>query len=778
MAELQELKFDAPELDFTPELKFDIPELNFEKSKLRKVQEGIARVTVPLANRLSGGAPFQPITETFGGPKPSEVVEKLPALKARPEHVVPGAIRTTVRGLTKTAADILTTPETYLIGPVLEGIAPVALANPVVRKFLTKNFPTLLKGPLAKTDPEWLRYQKWLGEHQATTPVQRVIEALKQAKPLRGKQEKIYSAARSKQAAVISEIGKETGGEAGFFRQLGALKGKLPKLEFEGIRKQVTQADIDDLFNMVERSELLPFDKISTKTALAELFGMGGGKVPTKSGISLLQQVFPDEFIQTVLSKRSLMQKVGTTLIDIKNIPKSIMASTDLSAPFRQGVFFIGRPKQFIPAGLKSVKYFFSKKAYQGLMKDIRTRSTYPLMRQGGLQFKDMGSALSGREELFQSTIAEKLPLIGPIIKASNRAFTGFLNKMAADVFDDVLRGAQKTGVPITSELLKSLGRFVSSGTGRGTIGVLEQSAVALNAVLWSPKLMMSRLNLLNPGFYVKLEPHVRKEALKSLLTFASTGASVLGLAKLGGLEVGVDWRSADFGKIKVGNTRYDIWGGFQQYIRLAGQLWSGEIVSSTTGTTMTLGEGYKPMNRADVLQRGAEMKLDPVVSFAVGLMRGKTLIGDEMNVPKELGLKFVPMVIQDMYDLQQEEPGLKGLGKAAPAIFGVGVQTYAPQPRNVIGAKNTVARQAKQLIKQGRIEEANTLREKFRDTTRIGQQLEPLQDQINKLTKRKEEIVGNTRIPQQQKTDMTVKLDGYIKSLEDKLAKRYKELK
>ncbi len=244
-------------------------------------------------------------------------------------------------------------------------------------------------------------------------------------------------------------------------------------------------------------------------------------------------------------------------------------------------------------------------------------------------------------------------------------------------MFDDLIKKASNLGLNPRSnpDFAKEIANFVNNATGRGELGGLQKSAIILNSFFFSPRLMASRLSLLNPLYYLTADPFVRKEAMKSLLSFAGIAMTILGLSKMAGAEVGVDWRSADFGKIKVGNTRIDILGGFQQYIRLAGQLISGQIISSTTGKIMTLGEGYRPLTREDILLRFFEYKEAPIFSFLTALMKGQDFEGKPINVPKEVGMRFIPMAAQDIYDIAKDDPNL--LPVSVLGLFGVGLQTY-----------------------------------------------------------------------------------------------------
>lgn len=639
-------------------------------------------------------AVLQPISVTMGGRSPKEVINEKVQTQMDREALSGDApwlqnyLRAYAAGMAGDVVNFATTPASYIPIPAGKVAAKIMSKIPAGKGLSLLDVAT--KAPVGPGFREGIAYQQKLATMaplssrgvKVLNPEEKIIQALSEAKPIRGKQEAIYSVERSKRAAQISEIGKNVPGEQGFHAQLGALKGELPKVNYESIRGQIAQPDIDGLFNQIEGNDtLLPFEKITAKNGLSKLLGAEGGAVPTEGELSKLGQVFSPDFMGAVLEKRPMMQKVFATIGDAVNVPRAIMATADLSAPLRQGLFLIGRPKQWIPAFKDMFKYAFSEKAYDGLMQDISKRPTFKAMKDAGLSLTEVAGKIgpmTAREETFMSNLVEKIPVFGDIAKGSNRAYVGFLNKLRADVFDDIYKKADALGVLKTRpNVANDIATFVNSATGRGKLpDAINRASVVLNGTLFSPKLLASRMNLLNPAYYVKLDPMVRKEALKSLLTLGGTALTTLGLAKMSGANVVDDPRNADFGKIKVGDTRYDILGGFQQPIVLAARVISGQMISSTTGKEFTLGEGYKPMTRLGIAGKFIGSKLNPIASFAVSLAEGQNARGEGVDVPVEIVERFLPMVVQDMYDLYKEK-GPKGLAQAFPGAFGVGVQTY-----------------------------------------------------------------------------------------------------
>jgi hypothetical protein len=251
---------------------------------------------------------------------------------------------------------------------------------------------------------------------------------------------------------------------------------------------------------------------------------------------------------------------------------------------------------------------------------------------------------------------------------------------MRADLFNqgaDLFADQGKT-FENSPELYKGLARFINNATGRGGLGPLEQSAQVLNTAFFSPRLIASRLNLINPVFYTKLPKEVRIMALKDMAKLVGFGASILGLAAAAGAQVEKDPRSSDFGKIKVGNTRWDMWGGFQQYARIFAQLMSGQTKSSNTGEVYDLkGDKFPYKTRLDQLGSFFRGKLAPVPGLAVDLLAGKNVVGQEIDPVNKAYELFVPMIAQDIQDAWKEQGAKSLLTVGVPSSLGVGVTTY-----------------------------------------------------------------------------------------------------
>jgi hypothetical protein len=548
---------------------------------------------------------------------------------------------------------------------------------------------------VTRSDPLWKRLWKDEGgayrdrirvdtsrPYEELGPEEKLIKAVRERTPLAGEQRKLYREERGRRGGRIDRIQQENRGVAGINQQKAALRGQLPRADFESIQRHFSAEDMDTLVNKINNSRvLLPHEKFNASEALMNLLGPEGSKAPTPSELRLLAEVYSEDFIQALLDNRDFWAKMWDHTASTLNIPRALMASADLSAPLRQGVTLIHK-KEYWKSFANMFKVAFSERASKDLMLDIKSRPTWSLMRKARLAISDPHShRLMDREEDFMTDFAEKIPVAGEVVKFSNRAYSGFLNKLRADVFDDFVRKYEDMGINLAddpAQLIK-IGRFINAATGRGNLGKKGEAAAPwLNAVFFSPRLISSRIQVMaSPVTYMNADPFLRKEAWKSLLAFSGYSLTLAGLAKYGlGWDVEDDPRHPDFMKPKMGNTRFDIMGGFQQYIRLGAQLISNSKVTAK-GDEKDLGPGMNEESRRDVFEKFVRNKYGPIASFISDWSEGKDAIGEDFKLDKAILSRLTPMFAQDAYEAIQEYGLAKGAAVAAPAMFGVGSQTY-----------------------------------------------------------------------------------------------------
>jgi len=462
--------------------------------------------------------------------------------------------------------------------------------------------------------------------------------------------------------------------------------------EIEELRQQIKEHDLTRLAAHKKRIE-------REITKVQDQLKSGDFSEPKKPDVKLdeeaielkdklikLKQEREKRIAQLEYENRTKVEKAKDVVTNVLNVPRTLMASADLSAPLRQGIVAtVGHPKIAAKAFPEMLRQAFSQKQFDRWLVELKESPQYKLMEDSGLYIADPNNLkLQVQEEQFMSNLGEKIPVIGRIVKGSERGYVAYLNKMRADLFNqgsEVFADQGRT-FENSPELYKGLATFINNATGRGGLGPLERSAQILNTAFFSPRLIASRLNMLNPIFYTKLPKEVRWMALKDMGKLIGFGASILWLASLAGAQVEKDPRSSDFGKIRVGNTRWDIWGGFQQYIRLLAQLYKGETKSSSTGQIYELkGDKFPYKTRLDQLGSFFRGKLAPVPGTAVDLLAGKNVVGEEFDPAKKAYELFVPMIYQDIQEAWKEQGPKSILTVGVPSALGIGTTTYEQKP-------------------------------------------------------------------------------------------------
>lgn len=495
--------------------------------------------------------------------------------------------------------------------------------------------------------------------------------AIQKTRPLTRAQEVLLSGERSDRISrAMAQSGEGQDWSKAFMSQLA---GEHTKIKMEPLK--LDQPDVDEIFSRIKSApSLIGFDKAKAITATSKLLN---GEVLQRNEIDHLSKLFGKDTGILLHEQLPKVDKARGIVEEFVNLPRAIMASMDVSAPFRQGIGLVGEKTfwQSMPTMLKS---YGSRKVFDGVQESIQASPKFKMMQDSGLALTDLLG--SNREERFMSNWAEKIPVIRNLVSPANRAYTAYLNKVRADTFDKLVDDAADAGLSPEKNLVltKEIAGFINNATGRGSLGKWEKNAEALNSVLFSPRLIASRVKMLYPPTYINASPSVRKQYLKSMLSIGAAGNSVLALAAMGGAEIDMDSTGSDFMKAKIGNTRVDPWGGFQQYGVLGARQLLNESKSVTSGNSYELGSKFGLPTRLDVAARFAESKLHPFASFFTTLLRGKNWAGKPISIPEEIVRRYTPMITQDLYDIIQEDPALAPL--VLPAIGGMGVQTFGQE--------------------------------------------------------------------------------------------------
>lgn len=485
------------------------------------------------------------------------------------------------------------------------------------------------------------------------------------------------------------------GGEAGFRAKLGSLKGKYAESGFNPIT--ASESTQNTILDDIESSSLRSFEKLNLQNAMRKIWGAAEGK-PTKGEINMIRKYFGED--GDAMAK-AIEDAIDTEpknwrdkIVDIAGIPRAAMASFDFSMGLRQGGQVAVRNfPDWVDANVESIKYAKNAEYMKAEMKRIADSDVYEtVVDKLGVRLPAVEGASD--EIMASAHILEKIPVYGKGIEASDRAYSGGLTKLRFNIakkWIDSLGGPDVALKELSEKDLRDIGEVINTSTGSGGKkgGFTEKNMQTLATTLFAPRLWASRLNAINPAYYARLSPVARRRAIENIVSFMGAAGVVVGLADAAGADVEMDPRSADFMKIKVGNTRFDVFGGLQQNVVFFARMISGEKKNSATGEIQTMGDGFAKPTRLDLFQDMIQNKLNPLLGYAARLLQSgegdtgnpldrKDRFGENMNVAEETARLGIPLGVQGLADTYNDtgDP-VASVAMNIPNFFGIGTQTY-----------------------------------------------------------------------------------------------------
>jgi len=514
------------------------------------------------------------------------------------------------------------------------------------------------------------------GKRTTESAVKKLFSALEEAKASNEEQQAINKVERARRFAAFAGVKEE--GSIGAAKSLSTLRGEFEKSE-PGEALGLKKAEADALFTAIKRAQITEGEKARGYTALFKL--MNGEKTPVRSELNVLDNVFGNGFGSKITELHGGIGAVGLKVSKLANTMKSLQNMLSLAAPLRHGAGMIAR-KEFYPAFRDMFKFFGNKEFYEASMDAIHSDPQYLESREAGLFIRKPGSVLESDEEFLNSYIgniprASGIPMASA---ASQRAYNGFLNKLDFDVYKSMTKQAKALGYEATETIeigknkdgsaktatvptkeAKAIARYINTSTGRGDLGMLNKMTNELNLVLWSPRMMASRIQMFtNPKIYTSLPKGMRLDGLKSLLGIAALGTTIDTLGSLAGAKISTNILSSDFMKSRFGNKVIDPWAGFQQYVVATARFLAGKTDSKV------------PTSRLEIAGRFLASKEAPMINFAHTILTSKftgksdnpatagnmtTQYGEKTNIQSQIGKQFVPIFIQDLNDLVNAEP-------------------------------------------------------------------------------------------------------------------------
>jgi len=384
---------------------------------------------------------------------------------------------------------------------------------------------------------------------------------------------------------------------------------------------------------------------------------------------------------------RAIGQDLGVSRKFVADNSRSIVASVDNSWWGRQGLkTLITQPKiwgkNFAKSWIDIAKTLRGGRAageevVDGVKAEIYSRKNF----LNGLYEKGRKLDIGTGEEAFPTSAPAKIPLFGRVFKASESAYEAGAMRMRADVADKMYVMAENTGIDLSDKFqIGSINELINSMTGRGSLGKIGEGPQAfVNSTFFSIKFFKSNIDtlLLHP-FGRGISEFAQKQAIFNLAKIMGAVGTTLGIAKsLYPDSVDFDPRSANFGKIKIGNTRFDLTGGMSSFQTLLARIATRSRKSSQTGVVTKIGGGFGSRDILDTIYDFGENKFAPFTSMLKNIAIEKTFEGEKPTLITEVRGLTTPIIIQEWQSLKDDPNSANMILALMSDAMGFSANTY-----------------------------------------------------------------------------------------------------
>ena len=323
----------------------------------------------------------------------------------------------------------------------------------------------------------------------------------------------------------------------------------------------------------------------------------------------------------------------------------------------------------------------------RGLFAEMISDPDYQLLKKAKI-------ALNVIEEEIPVDIPSRIPVLGILFRMGENAFVGSSRYMRYQLGKQYINIWRKSGVELDRRQLESLGRLANSQTGRGDSGAKSQRPGLINNLFWSPRNLRAHVDVLTLHLFDRnFTAFARKQAALNLLRYISGTAMILSIAKwIDDDSVTLDTNSSDFGKIKIGDTRFSVGGGMEILVVLVSRLITRKFTSATTGVTKSIDtQRFGALGGKDLVFNFLENKLSPAAAVALSLIDQKTRSGDKLVIPQMVNDALTPLIIQNVFETGSSEDSANVLAALIAEALGINVQTFRDRKKRTAKERSRI---------------------------------------------------------------------------------------